>query len=117
MTDTEVTSNTELKAIAERLSRRLEEIKAMDSAILNALGKEEEISEEMDHALTFQDDIYYWILKIQELVTSEYHPVSMFQTKPTPKVHINLPKLHIQTFEQKLVWSCFTCRPYFFRAL
>ena len=64
--DTEVTNNTELTAIAERLSRRLEEIKAMDSAILKALGKEEEISEETDHALTFQDDIYHWILKIQE---------------------------------------------------
>jgi len=84
VTYTMVTNNTELKAIAERLSRRLEEIKAMDSAILNALGKEEEISEETDHALTFQDDIYYWILKIQEFVTSEYHPVSTFQTKPTP---------------------------------
>ena len=108
MTDTEVRNNTELKAIAERLSRRLEEIKTMDSAILNALGKEEEISEETDHALTFQDDIYYWILKIQEFVSNEYHPVSTFQTKPTPKVHINLPKLHIQPFDgNPLEWLTF----------
>ena len=64
MADTEVTNNTELKVIAERLSRRLDEIKAMDSTILNSLGKDEEISEGTDQALTFQDDIYYWILKI-----------------------------------------------------
>ena len=59
MADTEVTNNTELKVIAERLSRRLDEIKAMDSTILNSLGKDEEISEGTDQALTFQDDIYY----------------------------------------------------------
>ena len=68
----------------------------MDSAILDRLGKDEEISEETDQASTFQDEILYWILKIKEFVTDEYHPVSAFQTKPTPKVHINLPKLHIQ---------------------
>ena len=59
MADTEVINNTELKAIAERLSRRLDEIKAMDCTILKALGKDKEISEETDQALTFQDDIYY----------------------------------------------------------
>ena len=48
MADTEVFNSTELKAIAERLSRRLDEIKAMDSRILNALGTDEEISEETD---------------------------------------------------------------------
>ena len=37
MADTEVIDFTELKGIAERLSRRLDEIKAMDSAILNTL--------------------------------------------------------------------------------
>ena len=59
MADTEVINNTELKAIAERLSRRFDEIKAMYCTILNALGKDEEIGEETDQALTFQDDIYY----------------------------------------------------------
>ena len=59
MADTEVLNHTELKAIAERLSKRLAEIKAMDSTILNALGKEEEIREETDQALTFQDNTYY----------------------------------------------------------
>ena len=70
----------------------------MDSVILNALEKDEDISEETDQALTFQDDIHYWILKIKEFVTDEYHPVSTFQTKRTPRVPINLPKLHIQPF-------------------
>ena len=108
MADTEVFNSTELKAIAERLSRRLDEIKAMDSRILNALGTDEEISEETDQALTFQDDIYYWILKIKEFVTNEHQPVSTFQVKPTPKVHINLPKLHIQPFDgNPLQWLTF----------
>ena len=43
---------TELKAIGERLSRRLDEIKAMDTAILKALETDEEISEETDQTLT-----------------------------------------------------------------
>ena len=50
MADTEVINNTELKAIAERLSRRLDEIKAMDSTILNALEKDEDVGEETDQA-------------------------------------------------------------------
>lgn len=108
MADTEVINNTELKAIAEWLSRRLDEIKAMDCTILNALGKDEERSEETDQPLVFQDDIYYWILKIKEFVTDEHHPVSTFQTKPTPRVHINLPKLHIQPFDgNPLEWLTF----------
>ena len=44
----------------------------MDCTILNALGKDEEISKETDQALVFQDDIYYWILKIKEFVTDEH---------------------------------------------
>ena len=108
MADTEAINITELKAIAERLSRRLEEIKAMDSLILNASEKDEDISEETDQALTFQDDIHYWILKIKEFVTDECHPVSTFQTKPTPRVHINLPKLQIQPFDgNPLEWLTF----------
>ena len=39
MADTDAKDITELKAITERLSRRLDEIKAMDSAILSALAK------------------------------------------------------------------------------
>ena len=59
MADTELINTTELKEIAERLSRRLDQIKAMDSTILHALGKDEEISKETDQTLRFQDDIYY----------------------------------------------------------
>ena len=58
MADTEAINITELKALAERLSRRLDEIKAMDSVILNALEKDEDTSEETGQALTFQDDIH-----------------------------------------------------------
>ena len=52
MADTEAINITELKAIGERLSRRLDEIKAMDTAILKALETDEEISEETDQTLT-----------------------------------------------------------------
>ena len=108
MADTEAVNITELKAIGERLSRRLDEIKAMDTAILKALETDEEISEETDQTLTFQDDIHYWIVKIKEFVTDEYHPVSTCQPKPTPRVHINLPKLHIQQFDgNPLDWLTF----------
>ena len=80
----------------------------MDTAILKALETDEEISEEPDQTLTFQDDIHYWIVKVKEFVTDEYHPVSTFQTKPTPRVHINLPKLHIQQFDgNPLEWLTF----------
>ena len=96
MADTEAINITELNAIGELLSRRLDEIKAMDTAILKALEMDEEISEETDQTLTFQDDIHYWIVKIKEFITDEYHPASTFETKPTPRVHINFPKLHIQ---------------------
>ena len=57
MAETEAINITQLKAIGERLSRRLDEIKAMDTAILKVLETEEEISEETDQALTFQDVI------------------------------------------------------------
>ena len=80
----------------------------MDSKIWHALGKDEEISEETEQAFTFQDNIYYWILQIKELVTKKHHPVSTFQAKPTSGVHINLPKLHIQPFDgNPLEWLTF----------
>lgn len=46
-------------------------------------------------------------------MTDEYHPVNTFQTKPSPKVHINLPKLHIQPFdgnplEWLTFWDCYS---------
>ena len=56
MAETEAINITELKAIGERLSERLDEIKAMDTAILKVLERVEEIGEETDQALTFQYD-------------------------------------------------------------
>lgn len=58
--------------------------------------------------MTFQDNIYYWILKLKEFVTNEHHPVSTFLAKPIPRVHINFPKLHIQPFAgNPLEWLTF----------
>ena len=46
-------------------------------------------------------------------MADEYHPANKFQTKPSPKVHINLPKLHIQPFdgnplEWLTFWDCYS---------
>ena len=68
MADTDTPNMTELKAITERLTRRLDEISLMDNKIINALDKEEEVIHETDEALTFQDNILYWKLQITEFI-------------------------------------------------
>ena len=65
MEDTNLPNMTEIKAIEERLSRRMEEISIL--SIVKALEKEEDIMEETDQTLSFQDTIHYGVLKINEL--------------------------------------------------
>ena len=62
--------------------------------------------------LTFQDNVHYWILKITQFTEDLRMPVSSFQTsnleESKPWIHINLPKLHIQPFEDNsLEWLPF----------
>ena len=59
---------TELIAIQERLSRRLKEITSMDSNILIQLETPEDIEQDTEEALTFQDKVSLWILKISKFV-------------------------------------------------
>ena len=65
MEDTNLPNMTEIKAIEERLSRRKEEISIL--SIVKAVEKEEDIMEETDQTLSFQDTIHYGVLKINEL--------------------------------------------------
>ena len=65
MEDTNLPNMTERRAIEERLSRRMEEISIL--SIVKALEKEEDIMEETDQTLSFQDTIHYGVLKINEL--------------------------------------------------
>jgi len=53
MEDTESPNLTELEAIIERLTRRMEEISILDNKIITALEKEEDIIEETDQTLSF----------------------------------------------------------------
>lgn len=107
MADTDTPNITELKAITERLTRRLDEISLMDNKIISALDKEEEIIHETDEALTFQDNILYWNLQITEFIAGRQLPVSPLhdtnveESKPAFRAHINLPKLQIITNHYK----------------
>ena len=111
----DATSNiTELKAIVERLSRRMEEISILDNNIIKALEKEEDIMEETDQTLSFQDTIHYGVLKINEFIAEKQPPVSPFHCTnleykhKMPKINVNLPKLHIQSFNgNPLEWLTF----------
>ena len=95
---------TEIKAITERLTRRLDDIAKRDEKIINALKTEEDIIEETELTLTFQNNLHYWILKITQFMEDSRMPVSSFQTSN----HINLPKLHIQPFDgNSLEWLTF----------
>ena len=60
----------ELKAITERFTRRLDDIAKRDEKIVNALKTEEEIMEETELTLTFQDNNHYWILKITQFMVT-----------------------------------------------
>ena len=67
MEDTESPNLTELEAIIERLARRMEEISILDNKIVTALEKEEDIMEETDQTLSFQDTIHFGILKMRKI--------------------------------------------------
>ena len=102
MEDTESPNLTELEAIIERLARRMEEISILDNKIITALEKEEDIMEETDQTLSFQDTIHFGILKMKKFLAksqptvSPFHYINPEHTKQN--IHVNLPKLQIQPF-------------------
>ena len=110
MEDANSPNMTELKAIVARLSRRIEEISILDNNIVKALEKEEDIMEETDQT---QDIIHYGVLKINEFIAKNNRRwvrsiILTSNTKPDAKIHVNLPKLHIQSFNgNPLEWLTF----------
>ena len=69
--DTESPNLTELEAIIERLARRMQEISILDNKIITALEKEEDIMEETDQTLSFQDTIHFGILKMRKCLAKK----------------------------------------------
>ena len=112
MEDTESPNLTELEAIIERLARRIEEISILDNKIITALEKEEDIMEETDQTLSFQDTLHFGILKMRKFLAksqptvSPFHYINPEQTKQN--IHVNLAKLQIQPFNgNPLEWLTF----------
>ena len=112
MEDTESPNLTELEAIIERLTRRMEEISILDNKIITALEREEDIMEETDQTLSFQDTIHFGILKMKKFLAksqptvSPFHYINPEHTKQN--IHVNLPKLQIQPFNgNPLEWLTF----------
>ena len=59
---------------------------------------------EVESVLLFQDDISYWEIKItrllrskQEILLSQFQYYSSLKQTPTPRMHINLPKMNINS--------------------
>ncbi|XP_068697335.1 uncharacterized protein [Montipora foliosa] len=85
----------------------------MDVKIVMSLETEEDILKDTESALMFQD-ISDWQFKIEQFVKSkEETPLSQFhhssfKQAPTPRMHINLPKINIKSFGgDPLEWLTF----------
>ena len=98
----------------DRLTRRAGEIVQIDAKIVMSLETEEDILKDTQSDLLFQDNISDWLFKIKQFLKSkEETPVSQFhhgsfKQAPTPRIHINLPKINIKSFEgDPLEWLTF----------
>ena len=104
----------ELEAPLDRLTRRAGEIAQMNAKIVMSLETEEDFLKDTESALMFQDDISDWQFKIkqflkskQETPVSQFHH-SSFKQAPTPRMHVNLPKINIKPFGGDLLeWLTF----------
>ena len=102
----------ELTAIFERISRRENEITALDSSIVNLLESEDEIARDVDEALTLQDKVSVIKTRITKFIQNKNPPVRSNQNAShapsTSKKHVNLPKMTIKTFHgDPLEWQTF----------
>ena len=88
-------NHTELEALLDRLNRRGAEIADMDSQIAMTLEKDEEIEQETEAALTFQDKLSDWKFKIARfLKDTQEIPVSSFHDHSVMKVvYSHVPQL------------------------
>ena len=98
----------------DRLTLRVGEIAQIDAKIVMSFATEEDILKDTESALLFQDNISDWQVKIKKFVRSKQEtPVSQFhhsslKQAPTPRMHINLPKINIKSFGgDPLEWLTF----------
>ena len=84
-----------------------------------SLETEEDILKDTESALLFQDNKSDWQFKIKQFLRSKQDPPlsqshhSSFKQAPTPRMHINLPKINIKYFggdplEWLTFWNCFS---------
>ena len=102
----------ELTAIFERISRRENEITALDSSIVNLLESEDEMARDVEETLTLQDKVSVIKTRITKYIQNKNPPVRSNQhashAPSTSKKHVNLPKMTIKTFHgDPLEWQTF----------
>ena len=102
----------ELTAIFERISRRENEITALDASIVNLLESEDEIARDVEETLTLQDKVSVIKTRITKYIQNKNPPVRSNQhashSPSTSKKHVNLPKMTIKTFHgDPLEWQTF----------
>ena len=72
---TEDDESEELTVIFERISRRENEITALDSSIVNLLESEDEIARDVEETLTLQDKVSVIKTRITKYIQSKNPPV------------------------------------------
>ena len=72
---TEDDESEELTAIFERISRRENEITALDSSIVNLLESEDEIARDVEETLTLQDKVSVIKTRITKYIQNKNSPV------------------------------------------
>ena len=94
----------ELTAIFERISRRENEITALDSSIVHLLESEDEIARDVEETLTLQDKVSVIKTRITKYIQNKNPPVRSNQhashAPSTSKKHVNLPKVTLKTFHR-----------------
>ena len=91
----------ELTAIFE-ISRRENEITALDSSIVNLLESEDDIARDVEETLTLQDRVSVIKTRITKYIQNKNPPVRSNQNAShapsTNKRHVSLPKMTITPF-------------------
>ena len=101
----------ELTAIFKRISRRENEITALDSSIVHLLESEDEIARDVEETLTLQDKVSVTKTRITKYIQNKNPPVRSNQhashAPSTSKKHVNLPKMTLKTYSPKLFYFFF----------
>lgn len=110
----------ELKAINDRLTRRLQELKTLDEKIRNPIENPELFAKEVEDALSFNDAVADVQFKIRSFLergkqAADKQRVSQFQLNydsvietPPVRAHVKLPEITIKKFGgDPLEWLTF----------